>query len=534
MSLIRSNSRVRCLQNHAGLFGTSIVAAMLASFQAADGQTVLLQPAVGVNQGPLTVNTPQITVVSPQPSAVHPQMIQRQVNPPQRVVQPQPTIQRSPGSHIPAQVVPQSNPNSKHLGPGPVQTQELSDEILSCPVCRQRLGLAPLPLNALPGSHSSSTISPSSTPSRNSSLLSDATKIGSTANPQPMALSTEIPGGIRMLGSPGLMSPGMAAQMATDGLIVEEYIPPQPQPGAIQLEGIPLEARQEFLRSLDLPFGARVMTANVAEASSSKNHNSNPSAEEPSPKSLPSNADSQSSPGAARSPSRSLGSPGIVTKPSENKDQTNTDASDQAPVAEEVSLSVNDKSEPKPREENAVLAAETPKRVQGFPLPIPETPETRSTDSNDTASSEQKKIDELNTQNSQLKQQLQESIQDRVKLAESQKILNDREVALAKEREQLAIKISQLDEQRRMSEEQLRKRIAQADAANKEVLALLEKRTAEVTELQARLSAQLSAINPSSDANPVDRNAKSKKKENKPTPKGKKPSKHPSTDDKLN
>jgi len=86
-------------------------------------------------------------------------------------------------------------------------------------------------------------------------------------NAKPMASLTTNPGTqaplARTLGSPGLISPSAAAAMASSGLVVEEFIPPQSRPDAIQLGGIPPEARQQFLQSLDLPFGARILSANV-------------------------------------------------------------------------------------------------------------------------------------------------------------------------------------------------------------------------------------------------------------------------------
>ena len=66
-----------------------------------------------------------------------------------------------------------------------------------------------------------------------------------------------------MLGSPGMMSSIVAEQMAKQGYVVEEFKPPQPEQDAIQLGNIPPEARQQFMRSLDLPQGARVMSAEV-------------------------------------------------------------------------------------------------------------------------------------------------------------------------------------------------------------------------------------------------------------------------------
>lgn len=92
---------------------------------------------------------------------------------------------------------------TKHLGSGPVDLNKLSPDILNCDVCRQRLGL-----------------------------------------------------------------------------------PPIPEAGAISLGGLPLEARQQFLRELNLPSGARIMSAQVTTCEKSLPASDMPihSENEPTPK----------------------------------------------------------------------------------------------------------------------------------------------------------------------------------------------------------------------------------------------------------
>ncbi len=67
----------------------------------------------------------------------------------------------------------------------------------------------------------------------------------------------------RMLGSPGMITSATAEQMAMNGMVVEEFKPPQPEQNAIQLGALPPEVRQEFVRGLGLPPGARIMSAEI-------------------------------------------------------------------------------------------------------------------------------------------------------------------------------------------------------------------------------------------------------------------------------
>ena len=135
----------------------------------------------------------------------------------------------------------------QHLGSGPIDMNNLPQDILDCDVCRQRLGLPPrnnmagpkLPQQAMPP------------------------QLAMSQQAVAQQLTTPSAGTGRMLGSPGMMSLIVAEQMAKQGYVVEEFKPPQAEQGAIQLGNIPPEARQQFMLSLDLPRGARVMSAEV-------------------------------------------------------------------------------------------------------------------------------------------------------------------------------------------------------------------------------------------------------------------------------
>lgn len=132
-------------------------------------------------------------------------------------------------------------PAKNHLEKGPLDLNNLPSDILHCDVCRQRLGLPPL---------QRSNTAPATVPSNK-------------ANSQPGAdLSNFAP--VRILGSQGLITSGTASQMVIEGLVVEEFRPPMPEAGAINLGCVPLEVRQQFMLNLELPEGATIMPAQIA------------------------------------------------------------------------------------------------------------------------------------------------------------------------------------------------------------------------------------------------------------------------------
>gem|GEM_PF-2970446 len=248
-----------------------------------------------------------------------------------------------------------------HLGSGPIDMNNLPQEILDCDVCRQRLGLPPR--NNMAGSNL-----PQQSPPQ-----------------QAVAQQPETPnaGTGRMLGSPGMMSSIVAEQMAKQGYVIEEFKPPQPDQGAIQLGNIPPEARQQFMRSLDLPTGARVMSAEVKELEN------------------------------------------ITASPTKSDSESITESSLLPPPTQAV------ESQPK-------LQVDSPAKEQ---LALEQT------------------------------------------ISQLQKKLEDEETKQAK----LTAKMERLQ-----SDSQ--KQMERADAANREVLTMLETRTAEVTELQLKLKSQQEAM----------------------------------------
>ena len=321
-----------------------------------------------------------------------------------------------------------------HLGSGPIDRNNLSADILNCEVCRQRLGLPPL--QVFPSALGLSN--PVIAPKRATPAPTLGPDVSGATSPVPQAATG------RMLGSPGMISSVTAEQMALQGFVVEEFKPPQPDSNAIQLGELPPEVRQQFLRSLELPFGARVMSAEVRgqKAGSVKVEGS----ETITAQKTESNSDSQSEPPKVGA-HRSLGAPGIETV-------LETAAAD---------MSIQTKPQPKPPTETAA------------PIPadaIPAAP-TQSDSANE----------------------------------------------LAKERENLKVQLEQM-------QFEWKKRLEQADAANKEVLTLLEKRTAEVTDLQLQLKSQREALTKAKQES----QSKNKPEAKKKVPnKGKKPAK-PSID----
>ncbi len=366
----------------------------------------------------------------------------------------------------------------QHLGSGPIDMNNLSADILNCQVCRQRLGLPPLPVSTAALGRSDNVIGPKlATPT-----LPPATSIVPSVAPQAAT--------VRMLGSPGMISSVTADQMALQGVVVEEFKPPQPQPDAIQLSELPPEVRQQFMRSLELPFGARVMSAEIRgqktgtvkveglEAVTSQKIGSNSA-----------NPSDQPMVGVQRS----LGAAGIE------------------PVLEAAAVDVSNK--PNSRR---IPPAETA-------LPTPVVPIPASPKQTDLAN----ELVQLKQAKDELQRQLEEQAADLAKkqLVAEEIVAQEKIKAMslerehAKERENLKVQLEQ-------TQFEWKKRIEQADAANKEVLMLLEKRTAEVTELQLQLKSQQEALSKAKqEAESKDKPDGKKKAPNK----GKKPAK-PSID----
>lgn len=167
---------------------------------------------------------------------------------------------------------------TKHLGNGPIDMNNLSADILNCEVCRQRLGLPPLNSATVQAVPTNQVISPNGSTTVTPLIVASPLNNVADAIP-PKSASSQMPGAspVRMLGSSGLISSGTAEQMASQGLIVQEFKPPQVPQDAIRLGDIPPEVRQQFLRSLDLPFGAKVMSAEIKVQNSSEGSDINTS-----------------------------------------------------------------------------------------------------------------------------------------------------------------------------------------------------------------------------------------------------------------
>ncbi len=332
----------------------------------------------------------------------------------------------------------------QHLGSGPIDMNNLSADILNCQVCRQRLGLPPLPVSTAALGRSDKVIGPK---------LATPTRVPETLVPSlaPQAAT------VRMLGSPGMISSVTAEQMALQGIVVEEFKPPQPQPDAIQLGELPLEVRQQFMRSLELPFGARVMSAEIRSQKTGVVKVE--SSETIIAQNIGNNSANQSESPKVGDP-RSLGAPGIET----------------VLEAAAADVSIQTKPQPKPSAEKAA--------------PIPSEPIAANLTQTDSAN----ELVQLKLATEQLQRQLEAqtaALVNKQAAAEEVAVLEKNramrlEQEIAKERANLKNQLEQM-------QVEWKKRIEQADAANKEVLTLLEKRTAEVTELQLQLKSQREA-----------------------------------------
>ena len=357
-------------------------------------------------------------------------------------------------------------PSPQHLGSGPIDMNNLSSDILNCQVCRQRLGLPPLQVSTSAMGRSDRVIGPK---------LVTPTFVPETSIVPSLPPRAE---SVRMLGSPGMISSVTAEQMALQGVVVEEFKPPQPQPDAIQLGELPPEVRQQFMRSLELPFGAKVMSAEIRgqKAGTVKVEG----IETATAQKIGGNSVNQSELPKANA-HHSLGAPGIET------------------VKEAAATDVSTKLNPQPKPSAEAMTA-SPTQL-------------------DSAS----ELVQLQQVKEQLQRQLEVQAADLTKkqivaeeaTAQEKNKAMSLERELAKERENLKIQLEQM-------QFEWKKRIEQADAANKEALTLLEKRTAEVTELQLQLKSQQEAISKAKqEAQSKDKPDGKRKAPNK----GKKPSK---------
>ena len=318
-------------------------------------------------------------------------------------------------------VAPSVTAPAKHVGSSAIDLNNLSPDILNCDVCRQRLGLPPK------SNHVAGQAAEKSTSNSAPQTIPAPTNAGAQSTRPSVSANTalaEQP--VRMLGSPGLISSLTAEQLAKEGLVVEEFKPPQTQPDAIQLSGLPLEVRQQFFKELDLPFGAKVMSANVAKPTLSQEpteKGADVAKSEPSANNAEPATNTVAAPQTPANEGRSLGSPGIVA--------------------------ANDESE----------KVSEPLKA---PLPPP--------------SKEQVVAPEIAAAKA-LEEAIEKSVADAIDQSATQ------QQSLEKQQREFESRLSQM-------QAEWKERMLQADVANREALSLLERRTAEVSELQSLLQQQ--------------------------------------------
>ena len=354
-----------------------------------------------------------------------------------------PTIQVDGKANLGTAVLPPIKAAPQHLGKGPIDLNNLPQDVLDCDVCRQRLGLPP------------------------------RSNLAGFKESQPAAATAG-----RILGSPGMMSSVVTEQMAQQGYVVEEFKPPQPAADAIQLGVIPPEARERFLRSLNLPQGARVMSAEVK-------------GREISAQPARSNSNARLNDGTRREEG-SLGTPGIVTQP-----ETIT-----------------------PKSATLGLGTAADKDM------VPNVSKSESENTLSPPLTQQPASESQPTPNS-----LPQPVAQLEIAAREQFVLVQTIDQLQKKLEEQAAEQSKLNAMLERLQSENQKRMERADAANREALTMLEKRTAEVTELQLKLKSQQDAMEKmelkskeSNDKRPESSKAEATKKEQNKG-KGKKPTK---------
>ena len=342
----------------------------------------------------------------------------------------------------------------QHLGNGPIDMNNLSPDILNCDVCRQRLGLPPLSsVHKAASSSSSSGLKPTSNPTKSI----PGTAIAPTASPLNQLQLNQLPSG-RMLGSPGMITSATAEQMAMNGMVVEEFKPPQPEQNAIQLGALPPEVRQEFVRGLGLPPGARIMSAEIKGKTESSNAKAETVVAQP-------NAINPESAALELPKNGSSGTAGIASP---------TEAT---AVAEPI-VAVVQKAEPQTAE---TFAPPVP------PIPVPPIPAPPTKTAIDFSGER----NELKQTIEKLQKQLEEQESAfTAKKAQIEADVSAKKQSIVDMQQQLEQKAFKLNSQLELFQSESKKQLDQSEAASKEALAMLEKRTAEVTELQLQLKAQ--------------------------------------------
>ena len=146
---------------------------------------------------------------------------------------------------------------------GPIDLSKYSSDVLNCAICRERLGLPALG---------------PSTASANKPELIQPTVSNPTQRFSPPTQQVDRPASEGDLapkvgasfGASGLITAGAAKQMEASGLVIQEFRPPTPKPEDFRLETLPPEARKQFFQQLELPNGARVMSAQITSGNQEK------------------------------------------------------------------------------------------------------------------------------------------------------------------------------------------------------------------------------------------------------------------------
>jgi hypothetical protein len=231
------------------------------------------------------------------------------------------------------------------------------------------------------------------------------------------------------LGGPGLITAGDAQELEASGLVIQEFKPPTPNPEDFRLQNLPPEARQQFFQQLDLPSGARVMSAQIVSGNGT------------------------------------TASSGLIAPPSP------------LPMQPKEPSSAVTQDRPNEIVPNEIVtpAANTTAELSLRPYPKNEMDDAKLRES------------QLKAENLKLSEQLAiatelQRTKDReiAELLANNKVILDEMEAAAKER-------SKLQELMRVQSEAFEKKIAEIERSNQETAKMLEARTLEVTELQNKL-----------------------------------------------
>ncbi|MFN9416248.1 MAG: hypothetical protein ACK578_01945 [Pirellula sp.] len=139
---------------------------------------------------------------------------------------------------------------------GPIDLSKYSSDVLNCAICRERLGLPALVPSAA-STNKPELIQPSaSNPTQR--FTPSTQQVNRPASEGDLAPKVGA-----SFGASGLITAGTAKQLEASGLVIQEFRPPTPKPEDFRLESLPPEARKQFFQQLELPNGAKVMSAQI-------------------------------------------------------------------------------------------------------------------------------------------------------------------------------------------------------------------------------------------------------------------------------